>query len=1237
MPKVRTEDVSFGKVSRSRKKKSNRKIYFVAAALLVVGAIIGLPKLASNPNVLNWAIAKYAGIHPLTATIETASVSWTQPIEFGGVKVLDERRESFVEIEKIQTEISLLDAILGLNQLGTVTVTQPVLQIGVEPGTTSLEQSIAHLLDQPASEGSQQIAGRILVKDARVMLRDSVTKEQWQVTIAECSSQLPVDGQVIGKTLLNGQVDFSSRPSTRPPSHFEIVLSPLEGIGQASVASPSREADSSFPIEVDVIANSIPMECMNLIKRRFPEMPWEFASGSADAKMRIRSMDATHLNCEVETVRCADFLLQAQSFIGGEPLRLSSTQLHGKVDLDGASLTLSDLAMQSDFAEFGGSAEIPWPLPIPTATRPWVDDATLNLSGNIDIAKLTRAAPSLIVLQDGTRIQQGRLQVTASQSIGTDGLPNGEYFISLGDLLANVNGVALEWPQAFDGSVRVEPTRQGEPKFALTAQSVFANISGAGDFQGGDFEATVDLSALHTKLKDWIALPFSGLAGTARLTSKWTRDENQRVTATGNLNTSQIRIDLPTGQLQEPDWNGNYEIVALAQQNQIQQIDRLIANLEADSQQLTVEMLEPVSLLSTDGQIGSLPSAAASMRLVGDLAGWKRRAELFAGMDFGVELDGQCDLVVQAQVASNHVTVQNANWNIQPFRLETNGIAFRESRLIGEFVGNVNSQDLADLVVEKCTIQSETFALNASDRASEAGKRIGQASYVVQPNRLSAALQGVGSDGTGPYQLDGGVTGTLNWELNADSLNWDLVADTQQLKVFQTLASSPARLTSTNPVDNRQLLWEEPVAKLAVNGSYDLSDGTMELSQTQLQSEWIAYSGNAATEVTEDQNTQVEANGNWIYDAEKVMRRLEPMVGNYVQLSGTRTEPIQVVWTSAAGANWSDNLSIDTKLGWETASVLGIDVGEADVGIQVIDGLLTSETEIPVSNGWLRWNLQGNIAEEPMRFQQQPQRVIDQVAITPMMCQGWLKFVAPLLAEVTKVEGNLSLDIDRAIITPTDPNQQQIAGKLRIHQANVGPGPLADQILLLVNQVKAIRDGNLTAASSPQATWLALPDQQIEFAVDSGRVIHRDLRIEAGDVTITTSGNVGINGQLEMLASIPIRDEWLSKAPALASLQGQSLQVPIGGTLNRPQLDTRVFSQLAVQAAQGVAQGYLQKQVDRGLNKILGPMQEQLQKVNEIPPIQLPGFQGLIPQGLIPGLGGGRQEASGQPAVPSGG
>jgi len=641
-----------------------------------------------------------------------------------------------------------------------------------------------------------------------------------------------------------------------------------------------------------------------------------------------------------------------------------------------------------------------------------------------------------------------------------------------------------------------------------------------------------------------------------------------------------------------------------------------------------------------------LPPAGIQLKLVGDLAGWQRRGQLFAGVDPGVILGGKCKFDARGVLDINHIEVTEANLVTEPFLIQSGETRFQESTLLGRFAGRIDSQNITRLQVDNMLIQTGSFALQAKDEAIVGRElaRKGNAGYRIDPSRLMSAIrfESPNAAGSAPSELsvEGDVTGQIGWEVDPQKLVWKMISDAKNIKALQRTANPTAgQLVSTGGSKSGEMsvLWEEPQAKLIVDGRYEISTGKLDISNAQLMTEWIAYAGQITMD-TLDKTTKLVSKGNMTYNAAQVANRLRPWTGNYLAIQGEKTQPVEVTWTSSKSGSWADSLQAKSKIGWDSAKVIGIDVGPADVPLKIENGRFLSRAEIPVSQGVLRWNLDGDVAGNPIMISQSPETVIDNVAITPQMCQGWLKYVAPLLADVASVNGNLSLYIDQAEIVPTDWRRQTLKGQLMVHGANVGPGPLADQLLSLVNQVKALRKGaGATDGGGQTATWLHLPEQKINFDVEQGRVAHRNMQIQAGDVVINTSGSVGLDGQLELIAAVPILKDWVDKAPALQSLAGQQIQIPIRGTIQRPQMDMNSFASIGQQLATSALQGVAQKQIDKGLSKLLGPLSQQLGPLQQGMQQMQQGVQQNMPQlpNLpFPGFGGGGLFGGGQPQLP---
>jgi hypothetical protein len=103
-------------------------------------------------------------------------------------------------------------------------------------------------------------------------------------------------------------------------------------------------------------------------------------------------------------------------------------------------------------------------------------------------------------------------------------------------------------------------------------------------------------------------------------------------------------------------------------------------------------------------------------------------------------------------------------------------------------------------------------------------------------------------------------------------------------------------------------------------------------------------------------------------------------------------------------------------------------------------------------------------------------------------------------------------------------------------------------------------------------------------------VSHERLFFEIDRAMVITSGQVNLAGNLNLTAMIPLDARWLGRD--LERLAGQTLTLPIRGTLNRPQLDSTqlgsIITQVGTNALQQNAESYLEEQLSRGIDRLFG-------------------------------------------------
>jgi len=242
--------------------------------------------------------------------------------------------------------------------------------------------------------------------------------------------------------------------------------------------------------------------------------------------------------------------------------------------------------------------------------------------------------------------------------------------------------------------------------------------------------------------------------------------------------------------------------------------------------------------------------------------------------------------------------------------------------------------------------------------------------------------------------------------------------------------------------------------------------------------------------------------------------------------------------------------------------------------------------DIPLSEGRLTAapRLMLNNPDRAVVFDRGP--VLQNVRISPEMCTMWMKYVAPMLADATRAEGKFSLSLVGANVPMTAPMASNASGTLAIDSAQIGPGPMPQQLLGIIKQIRGFFGGGDAASGDGQVQgWLVLPKQDVLFEVRDGVVHNRGFKIAIGDVTITTEGSVGVQTQqINLVATIPFVDSWFKRQDGMfAALKGQTLQIPIGGTLTSPRLDTSVLQNLTKQFAGSAVRGVLDKQLERGL------------------------------------------------------
>jgi len=158
---------------------------------------------------------------------------------------------------------------------------------------------------------------------------------------------------------------------------------------------------------------------------------------------------------------------------------------------------------------------------------------------------------------------------------------------------------------------------------------------------------------------------------------------------------------------------------------------------------------------------------------------------------------------------------------------------------------------------------------------------------------------------------------------------------------------------------------------------------------------------------------------------------------------------------------------------WQAIQWMGLTGGPADIVLNMSRGLIQMQPlQFDAGGGQVNLAPEVDLRGETIWVRMPKGIVFNQVKLTPQLCRNWLKYAAPLLAEVTSVQGTFSIDSDGIEVPISDWTNMVAKARVTINGARVGPGPLGIQFGQLISTVKTIADGGSIDAAALNASGL---------------------------------------------------------------------------------------------------------------------------------------------------------------------
>lgn len=1165
--------------------------------LLLLGLILVGPNLVGwfglQQLAVDWALADLDG----RVEVQQLTLGWFQPVTLRGIRVADGTGQPLAEVESIRSTKRLVSFLLS-RDLGDFEIHQPRLQLKVRPGGSNLEDALARYLKQPPAEPAVDLPSmRFSIREGSVQVTGALSNEvaqvdQVQAMIATSTPQAAIEAELAGRIAETGR-----------QGEFRLQLQLDAGKRQIQLGDG----------RLDFSAQQLSLTGLGpVLQRMFAQVQ---AGGELNGQAQIQFQDGGQsLAASFEKLHLHEAFFLAPSLLGSDRIQFQSLTMDGQARATSNLLIAENLVADCDLGRAAANGKFAWQELSGLATGGQLSREPFQVEGKLDLARLASLFPATLRVYDDVQFESGELQFQLLSKPSAEG---GRLLLNVDTthVVAHRGGQRLAWQQPLrlvadltdqSGALRLEE---------LTCRTDFLTVTGKADRQRGQFELSGDLARLLERAGQFADLSGWQLAGDLKGQWNWDLINAPDGSAASGIATLQplawegvctlsnpvIGIPaMPVWREAQLEVSGRGTVQLQGSQHVALPAGSLAVRVGAELAEL--KLREPVEDLFQQRRW------VADYALTGGLAHWLRHLRTF--VDLGsFSAEGQTQLRGVAVYQSSQLQLENLDYDIQQLEFVGYGMHIQEPQIKGLAQLQVDL-DRGQLRIQDMTLASSSLAARGERILLEATPAIqmtGAVGFRADVNRVSNWF-GI-SPAADSVHYFGTAEGSLELSSDPQALFAQISAQVPELIAAQSVTLENS--TAPPRAEWRELL-KEPNVRLTGRIGLSQDFDRLSLQAISLQSS----SMNVQTEGTLSDlsdSFRLDLTGKWSPNWEQVNGLLAAYSSNWVQLNGSREQAFQIRGPlfGAAGETQASffpaELEMESKLGWESGKIGPLPLGPAELQLKLASGIAELQSgPIPFSGGIVRVAPRVDFRSPAPVVLVPSGPLAENITLSPEICRDWLKYVAPLLADVTSAQGAIGLDSEGLQLPIADPLAARIKGQIKLHNVTVGAGPLATQLIESVQGIRALLRP-AEGESKDLKVWMKLEEQTVPFTVQDRRVYHEGLTMSVKDITIRTKGSVGFDQSLSMVAEIPISDGWLGTEPWLQGLKGQSLQIPVGGTVTRPVLDKQAIQQLSMQLVQRTAANQLNTVVGDQAQKLQSKVDGQLNKLQNDLRDKLPG------------------------------
>ena len=1175
--------------------------------------------IALLPNLIGWlGLQKYAINYALAdfrgnVTIGKASLGWMQSIELSDITATDLAGNKLASVEKITTSKPLFALITG-SDYGEIDIHKPIVLVHLREDGSNLEDSISKYMasSQPSplkkkqpKNASPAALPKMLVRihEGAASITTDNSQNQWQIDSLEAAASLSEPNAPLA-------IAAEFRAMTLSPDASGQIVVAESGTGVLkSAIDPGADklTFSSATLELDT--DQFPLSIVAPISQRFIG-PAEIGGAASSRIVASWNGLTNEVSTKIEGLTVTNAQIHAPQLIHEDRFFVEQLSARGELQLSPSRIFADQFVVETDFGKIDANGQFDPEQIAKLAASGQLPDSNLQVEGNIDIAKLMQRLPSTFQLHKDVSIESGTVEFSAGQRNDNDArrlVVN----VDTANIRATRSGQPIVWQQPLR-VVGVLRERNGQFSIeSLELNSDFLTIGGAdATLREGMFRVNGDLGELSQRIGQFADLGTTQFAGKLDGYFGWKVTDDNTVNVAQLVNQpiqigGEFTVNQPLIQMENmPRWSPGKVVIRTSGSGQLtgsqsQSTLKLLqagVQLDIGAERSIFSLARPVEDAFTNQQW------VFNTEVTGQVEGWLQHVRNFVDPgDF--QAGGALNFAGVATVDANDIRIENGQYEIKQLGFDGYGVQIREDRVVGTVTADYSLVS-GDVGVQQASLQGSGISATAEElKLTTVGamQLDGSAAWRADINRMAEWL----SLSTEPDSINWFGAAEGNAEFQSSATGTDAKFQANLTDLVATQRATPATRTSPMQMASAATGWSELWRESKVNLSGQMNIGgdfdSITFQQLTARSSSLDFDAKGSiSDLAGSLNTNLE--GNWQPNFEKVNSLLAAYSYNMASLSGNGIQPFRIqgpLFVATGSDAWvSDQLIVQSIVGWDSGQLVGLPIGKSQVTVDLRQQVATAQANgIPLSGGVV--NLQPQLdmrSSDPVLVHGQA-RILDGVQITPEICRDCLKFVAPWLSDTTNAEGIFSADLQGLSMPISDPLNVSARGSLVLKDVTVAAGPIAEQLLGTVSQIQSVLKPDSQGRNLK--TSLTIEEQDIPIAVENRRVYHEGIKFSHDEIVIRTSGSVGFDQSISLVAKIPIAEQWIEGNRYLSGLKGQFISIPIGGTVSRPVIDKSAVQKLSTDlvrnAAQSAIGNAITDKVNPKIDQYRGELQNKLQ------------------------------------------